>query len=72
VYFSNSISVFFNSTFGTSSTRTGFQVYFNIKSGLETMQKPSKYFHHHESSPNNLKKGFELKIEKTLTFLVRE
>jgi len=72
VYFSISISVFLHSSFGTSSTGTGFQVYFNIKFGLETMQKPSKYFHHHESSPNNFKKWLELKIEKKLTFLVRE
>ena len=42
VYFSNSINAFFKSSFGTSSTGTGFQVYFYIKSGSETMQKPSK------------------------------
>jgi len=72
VYFSNSISVFFNSAFGTSSIGTGFQVYFNKKSGFNTIQKQSKYFHHHESSPNNLKKWLEFKIEKKPTFLVRE
>jgi len=42
VYFSNSISAFFKSSFGTCSTGTVFQVYFYIKFGLETMQKPSK------------------------------
>jgi len=42
VYFSYSISVFFNSTFGTSSTGNGFQVYFYRKSGLDTMQKSSQ------------------------------
>ena len=41
VYFSNLISVFFNSSFGTTSTGTGFQVYFYIKFGLETIQKSS-------------------------------
>jgi len=68
VYFSNSISVFLNSAFGTSSSGTGFQVYFNKKSGFDTIQKPSKYFHHHESSPNNLKKWLEFKIEKNQLF----
>jgi len=68
VYFSNSISVFLNSAFGTSSTGTGFQVYFNKKFGFNTIQKPSKYFHHHESSPNNLKKWLEFKIEKNQLF----
>ena len=68
VYFFNSISVFFNSTFGTSSIGTGFQVYFNKKSGFNTIQKHSKYFRHHESSPNNLKKWLELKIKKKQLF----
>ena len=68
VSFCNSISVFLHSTFCTCTTETAFQEYFYMKSSLDTIQRPYKWFHHHESWPNISNKWLELKIEIKTNF----
>ena len=64
----DSISAFLRCNFCTGSTATVFLVYHYIMINLCTIQRPYKYFHHHQSSPNNFNKYFKLKIKLKIKF----
>jgi len=68
VSFCDFISAFLRYSFCTASTAILFLLYHYIMIHLDTIQRPYKYFHNHQSSAKNFNKYLKLKIELKIKF----